>query len=579
MLLVWLCNPARPETDGIEYTVRIDGAPNDEIRDLMKSVSRTEDLKDRPPAALNLLRRRAEDDVPLLLQVLRSRGYYGATVNVEVAEKARPVSVIFRITPGPVYTLESVDMKNLQAPDLYVDFPPPSEIGLEKGEPAEASEIIAAEEDLLRRLRGQGFPFAKIQRQVIVNHDLRKVLVNYQVDPGPSARFGQTEITGLQTVSQEFVLGKIPWRSGDLFDASLLTQLRDRLIRTGLFSLVQIREGKSVEEGFLPVRVEVQERKHRTAGAGLSYYTDEGIGATLSWENRNLFGEAERLRIAGTISNITLSAELIYEQPEFLQENQSLLFFSRLAEDDTDAYMSRNVETALVLERRISDVTRIGAGPAVRWSRVEDAEGIRDFVLLSLPGYLNRDTSDSLLNPTRGGRLSLQLTPYTDLRATDVSFLKGAGSYSHYFRIVESPFTVFAVRGSLGSITGTDRDSVPADIRFYAGGGGSIRGYAYQTVGPLLNGEPIGGRSLMEASLEFRLKVTDTIGFVTFLDGGNVYETAYPQFDESLRWGAGIGFRYYTKVGPLRLDVAVPLNPRDDIDDPFQLYISLGQAF
>lgn len=579
MLLFVLCNPARSETAGINYTVKIEGALSDEIRDLMKSVSRTEDLKNRPPAALNLLRRRAEDDVPLLLQVLRSKGYYGAKIEVEIAERAKPVSVIFRTNPGPVYIVESVEIENLRAPDLYVELPSPSEIGLELGKPAIASEIIAAEADLLRRMRRKGFPFASIQRQVIVNHDLRKVLVKYQVDPGPLARFGQTAITGLQTVSEEFALTKIPWQRGDLFDVSLLTQLRDRLIRTGLFSLVQVKEGESVEDGFLPVRVEVQERKHRTAAAGLSYYTDEGLGATLSWENRNLFGEAERLRIAGTVSKITLSAELIYEQPEFLQDNQSLLFFSRLAEDDTDAYTSRNVETALVLERRINDVTRIGAGPALRWSRVEDAEGIRDFVLMSFPGYLNRDTSDSLLNPTRGGRLSLQLTPYTDLRATDITFLKGVGSYNHYFRISESPFTVFAVRGSLGSITGTDRDSIPADIRFYAGGGGSIRGYAYQTVDPLLNGEPIGGRSLVEASLEFRLKVTDTIGFVTFLDGGNVYETAYPQFDESLRWGAGVGFRYYTKVGPLRLDVAVPLNPRDDIDDPYQLYISLGQAF
>ncbi|MFH1148394.1 MAG: autotransporter assembly complex family protein [Pseudomonadota bacterium] len=561
----------------VGYTAEIAGAPGKKVRDLMESVSKTVNMQDKPPATLNLLRRRAEEDIPTLLQVLRSQGYYGGEIDVEVNERTRPVPVIFHVRPGPAYVLEAVQIERVGTQP--VELLSAGEVGLQTGKPADAREIIDAEETLARQLRREGFPSPRIERQVVVDHTTKKVRVAYRVDPGQLAYFGQTVITGLETISEKFVTGKIPWQRGDTFDASLLVELRNRLIRTGLFSLVQVTEGKSIEDSLLPVGVEVQERKRRTVAAGLSYYTDEGLGARLSWENRNLFGEAERLRINGIASSITLSTELIYEEPAFLREDQSLLFSTRMAEDRTDAFTSRNLEAALVLERVLSNLTRFGAGPALRWSRVYSLEGTSTFGLLSFPSHLNRDTSDSLLNPTRGGRFSLQFTPYTNIFGTDVSFFKAHGSYSHYLRLLDSPLLLVAGRAGLGAITGVDRDSVPADIRFYAGGGGSIRGYAFQTVGPLLNGEPTGGRSLVEAGVEFRLKVTDTIGFVAFLDGGNVYDTVHPQLDEGLRWGAGVGVRYYTTVGPIRFDVAVPLDPRDDIDDPCQLYVSLGQAF
>jgi len=120
---------------------------------------------------------------------------------------------------------------------------------------------------------------------------------------------------------------------------------------------------------------------------------------------------------------------------------------------------------------------------------------------------------------------------------------------------------------------------VPADERFYAGGGGSIRGYSYQSVGPLSGGDPVGGRSLLELSTELRLRLGERFGFVGFLDGGSAFGAAFPDFDEELLWGTGLGFRYFTAVGPLRLDFAVPLDRRHGIDDAFQVYISLGQAF
>jgi translocation and assembly module TamA len=222
---------------------------------------------------------------------------------------------------------------------------------------------------------------------------------------------------------------------------------------------------------------------------------------------------------------------------------------------------------------------KAGAGLGYKYSRVKQFGVEDEFSLISLPGRFTWDTSDDLLDPTRGGRLNLRLAPFFDTFKGSLGFVKGYGSYSRYLKISKKPFLVLAGRAALGSIWGEERDSIPADERWYAGGGGSVRGFAYQFAGPLFDGDPIGGRSLLELSFELRAKVTKKIGIVTFIDGGSAFKAEFPDFKEDLRWGGGVGVRYYTPIGPVRLDVAVPLNPREDIDDPFQIYISIGQAF
>ena len=139
---------------------------------------------------------------------------------------------------------------------------------------------------------------------------------------------------------------------------------------------------------------------------------------------------------------------------------------------------------------------------------------------------------------------------------------------------------VLAGRARVGSTVGQPRRNVPANKRFYAGGGNSVRGYGYQKIGPLNDDDdPDGGRSLLELGAEFRAQVWGNFAVVPFVDGGTVYDNAYPDFSETFRWAAGIGLRYHTVIGPIRFDIAFPLNPRKGTDDPYQFYISIGQAF
>ncbi|MBI4777073.1 MAG: outer membrane protein assembly factor [Deltaproteobacteria bacterium] len=565
-----------------DYEVSLEGVQDTTMKTDLESMSDTVTLETRPPAGLYGLRERTERDVPKFLDYFQSQGHYGAAVHVEIDRKSTPVQVRFNIDAGPVYRLESAELE-IQGPkpELKKRLPSLELLGLKAGTPAGAKTILGAQTALMQDVRNLGYVFARFDTpQVLVDHHSKTAKVILKLVPGPRAWFGETTVSGLQEVRESVVRDKVPWKKGDLFQEWLLTKLQARLTGTGLFAFVEITHADTLpDSGLLPIRVRIKERKQRTVGAGVSYKTDEGPGAKVFWENRNVRRQGEKLRLQAEASGIVLGAEGSFRIPAFRRDDQSLVFSSRVAREDTDAYESLGVTVSAAVERELAAGLRVGAGPAYRLSRVDQMDKREEFALLSFPCLLSWDTSDNLLDPTKGGRFALGIAPFYDMLGIDLGFLKGSMSYSRYVGLWKKPFIAFSGRGLLGFLEGASRDRVPADERFYAGGGGSVRGYPYQTLGPLSDGEPVGGRSVTEVSLELRMKVTETIGLVTFLDGGSAFESSVPNFEEPLRWGAGIGIRYYTAVGPLRLDLAFPLHRREGIDDAFQVYVSIGQAF
>lgn len=565
---------------GIQYEAVIEGISDSSLRKDLESISETFTLRDRHPPTLNLLRHRAEKDIELFQKLLRAQGYYDAKITIEIEEKTQPTRVAFDIKLGPMYVFKSVEI-NVSGKAKGLELPTPDQLGLKVGEPARAKPIVDAQDALLNAIKDKGFPFPKIdERRVVVDHRTKDVTVTFDIAPGPAARFGSTSIEGLQSVDRKYVLKKLPWQKGERFNASLLSEYQNRLTATKLFSMVRIDYAEKLDKnGLLPISVELTERKHRSVRAGAAWSSDEGVGGKLSWEHRNLFHNGERLYLGVVASQIDLSVESTFEKPSFLRDDQSLTASFSIADETTDAYDSQNVGGTVIINRNIKENMTLGAGLGFRSSKVTQLDQTQDFQLFYLPAHFDWDTSNNLLDPTRGGRLNVQLAPYYDVAKSNLGFVKGLLIYSHYFKILDKPFVLFAGRIAAGSISGANFEDIPADLRFYAGGGGSIRGYAYQKVGPLVDGDPIGGRSLLEFSAELRFKITETIGFVAFLDGGSAFEATYPNFDETIRWGAGPGFRYYTPIGPLRLDIGFPLNKRPGIDDSYQIYVSIGQAF
>ncbi|MGH6916129.1 MAG: autotransporter assembly complex protein TamA [Geminicoccaceae bacterium] len=572
-----------PGAAGLRYVVAIEGVDDAALRGLLQQVSEAERLIDRPPPSLARLRRRAQDDRPRLLEVLRSEGYYAAQVDAALDSTARPIKVTFQIDLGPVYRLGSVSIE-VEPPEPGLIVPSPDDIGLKLGELAAARTILDAERTLLDRVRAQGFILAGLgPRRAVVDHDTDTMDLTLHLQPGPLSRFGPVTIEGVATVEQDFIANRLDWQEGELITPARLSEARDSLRETGLFTSVQIDLADAPDaQGRLPVTLDLIERKHRSIGLGVRYRTDEGPGGNVSWQHRNMFGRGEQ--VAVELDGSFIGAFLIasFRKPDFGRRNQALLADVRLAYDDTDAFKSRSARSRVGLERRLAEGMTAALGLSFLAQEVDDkasGEGTESFGLLSLPARFEWDRSDDLLDPSAGGRLRVENEPFVDVIGNGLLFNKSRIDYAHYLEVVEEPQIVLAGRTALGAMVGEPRSAIPANLRFYAGGGGSVRGFGYQLAGALNdNDEPIGGRSLFELSGEVRVRITETIGAVAFVDSGTVYSSPVPDFSETLRIGAGPGLRYFSPIGPLRLDVGFPLNPRNS-DDTWQLYISIGQAF
>jgi len=572
---------------GVAYEVHLEGVGDPELLELLRASSQLVALADKPPATAVGLRRRAEDDIGRLQTALRSEGYYDAEIGLDIDSEASPVRVRLAIDHGPRYTLAAYEIAYTGETAPAADQRPAlAEIGISLGMPARAPAVVAAEQALAELLQERGYPFARVaERKTFINRESSEMTVRVAIDAGRPATFGPLAFRGREAVEEGYLRRIADWPEGAVYDRRVLRDLQRRLAGTGLFATVDAETAPATaDDGSLPVTVTLLEREHRSIGAAAAYSTDIGPSLELFWEHRNLMGENERLRASATGSLIEQSGELDFRKPAFLRHDQDLLANLNGGQEDSDAYERQFVDSLLALERPVLDNWRVSGGVSFGYEILDEhadsGEGERSFQLFGLPLTASRDTTDDPLDPHSGTRLQLSLTPTTGVGSDNLLFLTSVAGGSAYYAIDEAERFVLAGRARVGSIVGEDTEALPASRRFYAGGGGSIRGYEYQLVGPLDDDEdPFGGTSLVELGGELRIRATEEIGVVPFIDGGTVYDDPIPTGDETLRWAAGLGLRYFTGFGPLRLDVAFPLNPRDGVDEVFQFYISFGQAF
>lgn len=571
----------------IRYEPEIAGV-EDDLAVLLQDASELFRLRDRPPASEPALRRRAEGDVERLIEALRSEGYFAGSVRAEIEPAESGATARLVVDPGPAYLLTAFDLAlPKEAPDSARGIAAeltPGALEVELGRRARAEEILRASERAVARYGEAGHPFAKLaSRRVVVDHAARTVSVELAVEPGPYATFGDARIEGLATVDPEVARRALGWREGEPFDAAKVAASRRALARTGLFSTITVDWPEAPEpDGRLPVRVKLAEGKHRVIGAGVSYSTSEGVGTKAYWGHDNLFGAGEAFRLEGVLAELRQGVTATLRKPWFLRPDQALRLNLGVQHEALEAYESDSARAGVTLERELSERLTASGGVAFEHSLIEEQGEamVRDeFDLVDLPLTLAYDGADDLLNPRRGWRLDLAVTPTYGVFDTEATFFTIAPGGSAYFPLDADARHVLALRASAGTIKGESRRGIPASRRFYAGGGETVRGYGFQLVGPLDAGDqPIGGTSLLAGSVELRSMASESIGLVAFVDAGNVYEESLPDFDEGLRVGVGVGLRYYTPVGPLRLDLAFPLDKRD-VDDSFQLYVSFGQAF
>jgi len=570
----------------LNYRVEITGAEDSELADLLDSVSELKTLEDKVPASEEALRRRADRDLGRLADAAHSLGYWDAEFSYDVNTEAEPAKVAVTVKPGPLYHVASVKVLGPDGQPLSI---PQDEkkLPLKPGDPARTAPVVATETALLGAFGDSGHPFAKVEnRRVEIDRDTQTMEVTYTLDPGRVMRFGPLAVGGLERLDPAYVEGRLRWQRGEIYDASKVEETRRALIETGLFSTVRITptvDPQNPEDARMTI--EPTERLHRTIGAGLAYNTSQGIGARAFWENRNLFGYAEYLRLSAEVGQQIDAFRANFRRPDFLAIDQDFLATAEVANDNPVAYRSRRAIATAGIERRFDHLVTGGVSfevekaNVVQLADINPRTGTQRYELAGLPAYLKLDTTDNLLNPTTGYRAQLSATPAHTFSGSNLTFVTSFISGSTYWTLGSEERAILAGKLALGSLDGAPLSQLPSDQRIYAGGGGSIRPYGYLMAGPLApNNVPIGGRSSLVLNLEARIKITETIGIVPFVDAGSYYESPVPQLGRTLLYGVGLGLRYYTAFGPLRLDLATPLHKRSG-DSPIQVYISLGQAF
>lgn len=573
--------PAPTGETEVAYETEIRGVTGG-VKDLITKSANLYRLKDKPPSSVPALRARVDADLDTIEKILRSEGYYGFRLEHEIDSRARPVKVRIDIDPGPIYRLRTFTMRYEDDKPGRILLTNPYALGVIPGERAKSQSIVDAEGKLVRLLGESGYPFAKVKnRDVVVDHGERAVAVTFDMIAGPYVTIGPITVEGTQRVERAYVNRLIELRPGAMFDLAAIDETRRRLFASGLFDTVLVEWPQSAEDNSaLPITVKVTERDRRTLSAGVNYSTTDGAGADFSWTHRNMFGEGERIELGIRISELELSAFADFLKPNFGQLDQDLIGRFETRKQDTDAYEQTTLGGSVGLQRRLSKQWKASLGTGVEAAEVDERRRpVQDYLIFSLPGEASYDGSNDLLDPSRGVRLTFDASPSKVIGDSNANFLLGSVTGRTYYEALPEKQLVLAARARVASLVGAERDDIPASRRLYSGGGGSIRGYKFQTVGPLdTANRPIGGRSLVEAALEARFRVFEDYGIVPFVEGGTAFNDPLPS-DQTLRWAAGIGFRYYTSIGPLRLDVATPLNKRAGVDDSFAFYISLGQAF
>ncbi len=581
--------------DPVSYTVEVvfNGGTRSQQRSI-RSASNLYALRREPPSGIVGLLSRARADVGRITAALYREALYAGEVTILIDGRpvqsinpfdtiaTRPVPIRVEVTTGEPFTFGAIAAAPLPPGENLRDT------GLVTGRPASSDAIVAAETAIGNGWRRLGHPLAAVtQRDIVANHETLTLSVSLDVEPGPAADFGRVEIVGTDRVNPRLIERRAGIDPGDLYSSDVTTRAERRLRDLGVFESVRVITGDSLDpDGTVPVTIEVSERKRRVIGFGVNYDNIDGFGANVYWMHRNLFGGAEQLRFDASISQNLADAfdapdyrlAASFKKPAVIGPMTDFTLGAETYRETTDAYQVTATSGEVGLTQEFSDTLSGGLVFDIESARVDNAIQRKDeYLIATLTGTLDWDRRDNRLNPTKGFRNFFTAAPAYDFEGDEL-FATFKNDFSIYQAIDPDRRFVLAGRVQGGIVTVEDIKTVAPYRRLYAGGPATVRGYAYQSLAPKNHkGDIIGGKSLFAASAELRYRVNASLGLAAFVDAGNAFEGYTPELD-NLKVGVGAGVRYLTPVGPLRVDVAFPLQPDKD-DSWAALYVGLGQSF
>ena len=632
-----LLTPAAPvawAADPQPYTLHIEGTGHGPLDAALKASSQLESLRTSAPAGPFALIGRAEADVERLQTVLESFGYYQAHISVTIAGRALDTDlrenlealpagskapVLVKIDTGPLFHLGRVSI------DGEVSAKARAAFALQSGAPAVASLVLAAGQRLLEAMEEEGHAFAKVDDPVAYQDAHEPLLdVSFKATAGAVYQLGAIHFQGLKRLNEAFLQKRLKVHPGELYSPSKIEHARTDLLSLGTFSGISVHLPKEsdVQGATLPIIFEVQERKRHAVSVTAAFSSDLGGSGGATWTDRNVFGNAEQLNVTASIINwggsdtTGLGYELgaTLNKPDFLRPDQSVQFSLNALKQDLIAYDQTAQIGGVTVSRKLTPFWSIGAGLTLEKETIFQQAAAQYaganfyYTLIALPltaKYDSTGLTNPLNDPVHGVRLTLSLAPTESLGRPNATFAVFQATASTYLDLARLGWTVpgrsvIAVRGLFAEAYGADHYySLPPDQRFYAGGSSTIRGYQYQSVGPIFQGPPApkpttadpnpvtppppnppvptGGTDLVAAGIEYRQRLYTNFGTAVFVDVGKVAADLHP-FEGRPSVGYGAGLRYYTPIGPIRLDIALPVRRLRD-GDALEVYVGLGQAF
>ena len=590
------------------YQITFPKTGNRALDAALRASSQLEALREKGPVDPLALILRSQRDVTRLETVLQSFGYYEGRIAIKIEERSvddpglpdhiaaasagAKTAIVVSAELGPLYRVGEVNLEG-DLPEGLRD-----RLGIAPGAPAVAADILAGRRRLLNALLEEGHALARVEEPVAYESQTRQVLdLTFKVDAGPRVELGEIRLSGLRTVNEAFVRNRLPVRPGERFSPSSIERARQDLLAPGVFSGVTARPDEQLDQsGRLPLTFDVQERPSRVLGYSAAYSTDLGGSVGASWSHRNLFGNAEQLNFSASVINLggTAATDVGYNltgqfiKPDFRRRDQSLELKLGALEQSLEAYDQTAILSGVSVSRKLTPRWTGSVGLSASKEQIAQQGVERDYTLLGIPLGLRFDSTgraNLLQDPTRGVIGNGTVTPTYSLGSgemDDAFFTLMQVSAAAFvdlarFDIAAVGRSVIAMRALAGRAFGASQLDLPPHQRFYGGGSASVRGFRYQSIGPRFpDGQPAGGTSIDAAALELRQRLFGDFGAVAFIDAGRVGAKGGPRGE--IEWGAGLGVRYYTAIGPLRVDLAVPLTEVPG-NDSYQLYIGLGQAF
>jgi translocation and assembly module TamA len=608
--------------DPVEYRVDLASVDNRDIDDTLAATSDLKALRSSAPVSPFGLIARARSDLDRLTTVLESFGYYECRIVIKIngvllndpnlgdaliaLSKGSEARVAVSFTLGTLYHLRRVDIEG----EVPESINARQLMGLTVGQPAVAATVLAGGARLLTALQENGYAFAKVDAPVAFEAADAPVLdVSFHVTSGRKVNIGEIRLEGLQRVHQSLVLRRLLLHSGEQFKPSIIEHARQDLLALSVFAQVSVQIGAQADDsGGVPITFKIRERLRHAFNLSAAYSSDLGGSGGIGWSDRNVFGNAEQLTFAASVINlggsdatgIGYDTSVKYLIPEFLRRDQSLQITLGALKQSLQAYDQTSKTASIILSRKLSSVWGVSMGLSTSDEHIIQGT-THDYTLVATPLVIRYDSTNlatPLEDPRHGFRGSIGVTPTIALGHPNATFIISQVKIAGFFDVSgifseAGGRTVLAGRALAGLAQGASELSLPPDQRFYGGGSETIRGYAYQSVSPVFTcippntvctppaGTPIGGTAITAASLEIRQRFATSFGAALFIDAGQVSGSLHAVPDE-FRIGAGVGIRYYTPIGPIRFDIAVPtrrLPPPTLNNDSFEVYIGLGQAF